>query len=142
MADAFDIHLTPDRSEVLEKIKSLPDGWRIVLKRPPRSLQQNAHMWAMLTDISEQVIWYGEHLSREDWKNVLTASLRKSRTVPTIDGDGLVPLGLYTSEMSDEEMNMLLALIQAFGDEQGVRWKAYPALQAQADAQRTAKVKP
>ena len=57
-------------------------------------------------------VWF-QRLSEEDWKNVLTASLRKSRTAPTIDGDGLVPLGLYTSAMSDDEVAHLITLIQA-----------------------------
>lgn len=121
---AFEMVLTSDRTAVFDKIASLPDGSRVIFKRPVRSLSQNARMWAMLTDLHQQVIWYGERLSAEDWKDVLTASLRKSRVVPTIDGDGLVPLGLHTHDMSDDEMSALLALIDAFGAEQRVRWKA------------------
>jgi NinB protein len=139
ISTAFEIVLTDDRTDVHEKIDSLEDGSRVTFRRPLRSLHQNAHLWALLADISRQVVWYGEMLSAEDWKNVATASLRKSRTVPTIDGDGLVPLGLYTSEMSDEEMSNLIALLHAFGDQQGVKWKAYRSMEAQAAAQRTAR---
>ena len=130
------------RPVVHERIDKLKDGSRVLFRGPKRSLEQNAYMWAMLGDISDQVVWYGEHLSDTDWKNVCTASLRKSRTVPTIDGDGLVPLGLYTSEMEDEEMAALLMLIRAFGDEQHVKWKAPKWLEEQAAMMRTARVKP
>ena len=77
-------------------------------------------MWAKLSEISEQVVWYGKKLSAEDWKTVLTASLRQTRVVPTIDGDGFVPLGMSTSKMSVKEMSALLDLIDAFAAQQGV----------------------
>jgi hypothetical protein len=140
---ALEIVLTEEtKAAIHERIDKLKDGSRVSFAGPKRTLDQNAYMWAMLTDISEQVIWYGEHLTKDDWKNVCTASLRKSRTVPTIDGDGLVPLGLYTSEMSEEEMAALLMLIRAFGDEQRVKWKAPKWLEEMAASMRTGKVKP
>ena len=139
---ALEMVLTDDRSAVHRKIDALPEGSRVTFKRPKRSLTQNAMMWAKLGDISEQVIWYGERLTDVDWKDVLTASLRKSRVVPTIDGDGLVPLGLHTSEMEEGEMWTLIDLIDAFGAEQGVRFKAPRWLEERAAAQRTAKAKP
>ena len=121
---AFEMVLTDDRSLIHDKIADLPDGTRVTFRRPTRSLSQNAKMWAMLDDLHKQVIWYGQRLSPTDWKDVMTASLRKSRVVPTIDGDGLVPLGLHTHEMSDEEMSALIELMHAFGAEQHVKWKA------------------
>ena len=120
----FEMVLTDDRSLIHDKIADLPDGTRVTFKGPTRSLSQNAHMWALLDDLHKQVIWYGERLSPEDWKNVLTASLRQCRVVPTIEGDGLVPLGLYTHEMSSDEMSHLIELIYSFGAEQRVKWKA------------------
>jgi hypothetical protein len=78
-------------------------------------------MWAMLADISKQVDWYGEKLSAEDWKDVFTASLRKAKVVPGLDG-GFVVLGLRTSAMSRNEMTNLLELIGAFAAEKGVKF--------------------
>ena len=57
--------------------------------------------------------------------------------MPTIDGDGLVPLGLYTSEMSQNEMANLLALIHAFGAERHVKWTASKWFEDQVKAMRT-----
>ena len=84
-----------------------------------RSLDQNAKMWAILTDIAEQVEWYGRMLKPEDWKHILSASLKKQQAVPGIDG-GFVVLGLSTSKMSVSEMRDLIELAQAFGAEHGV----------------------
>jgi len=89
------------------------------IKREKRSNEQNRLMWAALSDISRQVDWYGEKLSPEDWKHVLSASLKKQRAVPGLDG-GFVVLGLSTSKMSKDEMSELLELALAFGAQKGV----------------------
>lgn len=94
---------------------------QLTLGRQRRSLDQNAKLWPMLTDISRQVEWYGETLSPEDWKHVLTAGLKKQRAVPGIDG-GFVVLGLSTSRMNKELFSQLIELIYAFGAEHGVEW--------------------
>lgn len=99
----------------------LTAGHRMVLTLAPatRSLDQNAKMWACLTDISRQVDWYGQKLSPDDWKQVLSASLRKQRAVPGIDG-GFVVVGLSTSQMTIAEMSEMIELAHAFGADKGV----------------------
>ena len=96
-------------------------GHRLVLEVKPetRSNEQNKRLWAMLTDISRQVDWYGQKLSPEDWKHMFTASLKKTRAVPGIDG-GIVVLGQSTSKMTKAEMCELQELIEAFAAERGV----------------------
>jgi hypothetical protein len=98
---------------------------RYVLEIRPetRSSEQNARMWAMLTDVSQQVEWYGKRLTPEDWKHVFTASLRKLDVVPNIEGTGFVALGLSTSKMTKRELGDLMELIEAFGAERGVTFK-------------------
>lgn len=92
----------------------------VEFKAPKRSLEQNARLWAMLGEISAQVVWYGAKLTPADRKDVFSASLRKARVVPTIDGDGFVPLGMRTSDMSKAEFGALMDLIEAFAAERGV----------------------
>ncbi len=77
-------------------------------------------MWARLTEIAQQVDWYGQKLSAEDWKDVFSASLRKARVVPGIDPGTYVPLGMRTSDMTKEEMGNLLELVDAFAAERSV----------------------
>lgn len=104
---------------------SLMGGHRMVVEVKPetRSLAQNARLWAMLTDISKQVNWYGRKLTPEEWKHVFTASLTKQDVVPGLDG-GFVVLGKSTSSMTKGEMSELQELMQAFGAQQSVRFTA------------------
>lgn len=96
-------------------------GHRIELcaKTETRSSAQNRLMWARLSELSRAVDWYGMKLSAEDWKEVLSASLRNQRTVPGING-GFVVLGQRTSKMTVAEMTEMLELIAAFGAQRGV----------------------
>jgi hypothetical protein len=88
-----------------------------------RSTEQNARMWAMLTDVSKQVDWYGRKLTPEEWKHVFSASLKRQDVVPGLDGSFVV-LGLSTSKMTVREMSDLMELVSAFGAQQGVRFTA------------------
>jgi hypothetical protein len=84
-------------------------------------------MWARLTDIAEQVLWHGQRLSAPDWKDLLSAGLKREiRAVPNIDGDGFVMLGLRTSAMTVGEMNDFIAFCEAFGARQGVVFSGEP----------------
>jgi cobyric acid synthase len=76
-------------------------------------------MWALLTELSRQIAWDGEHLTESEWKDLLTACLRKQKVVRGIEG-GLVFLGSRTSNMSKREMADLIELIYAFAAERGV----------------------
>jgi len=91
----------------------------VEVRKPKRSTPQNRRMWAMLGEIARQVDWYGQKLSDEDWKHVFTASLKKQRTVPGIDG-GFCVLGTSTSDMSVADMGELMELMEAFGAVKGV----------------------
>lgn len=86
-----------------------------------RTLQQNKHLWAMLSDVSRQVDWYGRHLSPWAWKDIFTAALKKQDVVPGIDG-GFVVLGERTSRMTKAQMSELLELMMAFGAGHKVVW--------------------
>jgi hypothetical protein len=105
-------------------IDAAPDGWIVTISEPTRSLDANAAFWPLLHDISEQVEWYGKKLSPEDWKHILSASLRKLEVVPNLDGTGFVALGQSTSKMSKRQFSDLIELAQAFGAERGVKFSA------------------
>jgi hypothetical protein len=111
------------RDKAVSWIRQAPPETTIEFRRPKRSTDQNALLWKRLTEISQQVEWYGERLTPDDWKDVFTAALRKSRVVPGING-GFVVLGLRTSSMTKSEMTDLLDLIDAFAAERGVELTA------------------
>lgn len=93
----------------------------IVIQERNRTLEQNAKLWATLNDISKQVVWHGMKLSSEDWKHILTASLKGQRSAPGIGG-GFVVIGQSTRQMRVSEMCDLIELSNAFGAEHGVTW--------------------
>lgn len=123
MSRALLILTGPDvRERAIHWCRKVPAGTRVEFKAPSRSLEQNARMWAMLTEVSRHVEWHGQKLASEDWKDVFTAALRGYRVVPGINAGTFVPLGMRTSDMTKEEMGDLMELIAAFGAERGVRF--------------------
>jgi len=80
-------------------------------------------MWANLSDLANQVNWHGHKLTKDEWKDVLTAALKRQKVVPGIDG-GFVVLGYSTRNMEVAEMNELIELSYAFGSQQGVKFSA------------------
>lgn len=97
---------------------------RVSIGEPRRSLEQNDRMWAMLGEVAEQVDWLVDgklqKLAPDEWKDILSAGLkREQRVAQGIDG-GFVILGQRTSKMTKRELSDLMELIAAFGAERGV----------------------
>ena len=111
----------PARNNALEAVRNAPDGMCVEIKERTRSLDQNSLLWPLLHIVSGQVEWYGNWLTPEEWKDVFSAGLKRSKIVPGIDG-GFVVLGLSTSNMEKKEFSDLIELIYAFGAENGVKF--------------------
>jgi hypothetical protein len=118
------------RQAACRAVLDAPEGWICKVTQETRSLDQNALLWPLLTDISQQVEWYGRRLTQYEWKDVFSASLRKSKVVPGLDG-GFVVLGQRTSVMPKHEFSELIDLIYAFGAEHGVKFEEKEAKNAQ-----------
>lgn len=110
------------RQRAIDAVKDAPSGYVVEIKEQKRNLQQNALLWALLTDISNQVDWYGRKLTNEQWKHIFSAALSKQDVVPNLAGDGFVVLGKSTSKMTKREFSDLCELIFAFGAERGVKF--------------------
>jgi hypothetical protein len=93
----------------------------LTIEQEKRSQEQNQLLWSVLTDLSKQLPWHGVNLTKEEYKDLLTAGLKKQRAIPGIDG-GFVVLGTSTSKMTKQEMTDLITLAHAFGDERSVKW--------------------
>lgn len=91
------------------------------VKEAKRSLPQNRLMWSRLGELSKSVVWHGQKLTAEEWKDVCTAALKRQKVVPGIDG-GFCVLGSSTSRMTVAEMTEMLDFIEAFGAQQGVKF--------------------
>ena len=103
----------------------------ITVKEPTRNLESNACMWAMLADVARQVTWTingkQQLLSAEDWKDIISASLKGEQSVALGINGGFVLLGVRTSKMTQREMGDMIEAIGAFGAENGVTWSEQAA---------------
>lgn len=125
-------HLRDDRIrrnciEAIQQLPASPDKpFEIVIQERKRSSEQNRRMWPLLHDLSRQVEWYGQKYSPDDWKDLITALVAKSkneqqRTAPAIGG-GVVMFGSRTSKMRVSEMVEVIEAIYWFGTEQNVKF--------------------
>lgn len=109
------------RRKAAHWINIAPWNTRIEFKAPKRTLPQNARMWAMLTDVAEQVPWHGVRLTADDWKLIFLDGLKHElRLVPNLNGNGFVNLGRSTSDLSKAEFSDLLEIIHEWGARNGV----------------------
>jgi hypothetical protein len=94
--------------------------------QPTRTLEQNSKMWAVLTDIAQQVQWHVDgrlqYIEPDDWKDILTAGLKKTQRIAAGIEGGFVMLGQRTSRMTIGQMVELIEFAQYFGDSRGVVW--------------------
>lgn len=109
------------RANAIEAVRIAPEGFVVTVKPKTRTLEQNHRLWALLTEVSQQVKWHGETLTPEEWKHVFSASLKKQKLVQGLDG-GLVVLGLSTSKMTVSEMGDLMTIIEMFGANHDVKF--------------------
>ena len=109
------------RKRAVSAIMDAPSGYIVRITESTRSLESNSLLWVLLGEVSKQVEWYGSKLTAEEWKDVFSASLKKQKVVPALDG-GFVVCGQRTSKMTKSEFSDLIELIQAFGAERGVNF--------------------
>ena len=115
------------RQNAIRCIKEAPAGYCVTVSEPTRTLEQNSLMWPLLDCIAKQVVWYGTKLAKEDWKDILTASLRGQRSAPGIDG-GFVIFGERTKTYTKAQFSELIELIYAFGAQHDVEFGEHVAV--------------
>ena len=88
MNDRKIYHLVHDTARKLAAAYCMtaPDGFVVDIRPPTRNLDQNSLLWPWLTAISKGMDWYGQRLTSDEWKDVLTASLKREKVVPGING--------------------------------------------------------
>lgn len=107
------------RQRALEAVQSAPEGWRVKVEPPKRTLEQNALLHALLTEVAATRTWAGQRWDIEDWKRLLTAAWLRARKespvmVPAIDGSGFDVLYRRTSQLSKAECSELVEYINSW----------------------------
>ena len=111
-----------DRAKAAEWLARLPFGWRVEFKETKRTVPQNDRMWAILTEISTQLVWHGQRYSPEDWKDYFMHALNGGRFMPSENG-GMIPIGRSTSKLGKQEHSLLTEIMEGFAERQGVTLK-------------------
>lgn len=110
------------RAKAHRLIDAAPDRAVLNIREANRSSDQNAKMWAMLSDIARAKPG-GRVLTTECWKALFMNAAGFACTFePSLDGKGVVPLGFKSSRLTKAEFGELIEAIYAFGAEHGVEW--------------------
>lgn len=116
--------LRTDTQRALAKsmIDRAPENGVVKISEPKRNLDQNARMWAMLSDVSRAKP-EGRMWPPETWKCAFMHSLgHQVQFAEGLDGSGPFPLGFRTSRLTVRQMADLITVIQEYGDRHGVEW--------------------
>ena len=116
-----------DRSKAANWCQRAPEGTRIEFRSAKRSDDQNAKMWAMLSEIASQATHCENHYTADEWKVLfMHACGQEVQFLPGLDGKTFVPWGQSSSKLSKSEMSDLIEFIYAWGAENGVQFKDAP----------------
>lgn len=97
-----------------------PAGSVVEVSPPRRTLDQNAKLHAMITDVMKAKP-EGRSYPLPVWKGMFMASAgHKVRFEPALDGNGIVPLGFQTSRLSKAECAELIECVGAYAAEHGI----------------------
>lgn len=120
------------RRHAIQAVYLADDGMEITIRKPKRSSAKSKLMWAILTQL-EPIDWYGQNLTKDEWKIVITAALKKQKAVPGIDG-GFVVLGEQTRNMPDTEIDLIILQAEALAGQKGIRIKRIENIEPQGYA--------
>jgi hypothetical protein len=111
------------RAYAATALAQAPDNAVVSIKKPTRSLEQNAKMWAMLHDVARSKP-EGREWTPDTWKAAfMHATGHQVQFAEGLDGSGPFPVGFRSSHMSVAQMADLITAIQEYGDRNGVHWR-------------------
>ena len=115
------------RNRVINWIRKAPNGTIVEFKESKRSTEQNAKMWAMLTEISVQMRHCDRFYTPDQWKVLfMHACGRQVQFLPSLDGSTFVPWGQSSSQLTKDEMTELIECMLAWGAQNGVVFQDDP----------------
>lgn len=112
-----------NREKALEGVRRAPDGYVLELREARRSDDQNSALHGLIAQIMRQRPMHnGVRMDMALWKATFLHALGEEvRFVPTLEGDGVFPLGLKTSALSKARFAELLELVLAWSAREGLQ---------------------
>jgi hypothetical protein len=107
------------RMRIVSAVMEAPIGHTVRISEPPRSLEQNALLHALLTEIADSEEWAGQKWDVETWKRLLIAAWSRAErrsipALPALDGHGVDIVYKPSSSLTRSEMTSLIDYIQAW----------------------------
>ncbi len=98
-----------------------PDNAVLNIRPATRTNEQNAKMWAMLSDIARAKP-EGRELTTDKWKALFMDAIGiPADWEPGING-GVVNVGYRSSRLNKEQMSDMIEQMYSYGAEHGVEW--------------------
>lgn len=112
-----------NRERAKRLIDQAPHRALVNIRPETRSSEQNAKMWAMLSEISRAKP-EGRELTPEVWKAIFMHALgHAQRFEMALDGRGVVPVGFRSSRLTKEQMSDLMELVAEYGARHGIAFE-------------------
>lgn len=114
------------RKAICRNVLSAPIGHVVTIKEPTRTLEQNALLHPLLTDIARQCEWMGKKRSMLQWKTIMVsghsiATGSNPEMVIGLEGE-VVNLRESTAAMSKNRFSSLVEYVLAWGSQNDVKW--------------------
>lgn len=111
-----------NRDFLCEVMREIPDGHQIIVREPTRNKEQNARLWAMLTDIVRAQP-EGRRWTAETWKCAFMHALGwQVQFCEALDGGSPFPVGFRSSRLTVKQCSDLIETVREYGDRHGVVW--------------------
>lgn len=122
MAQTIILRSERQRALACDLIARAPDDAVVTIKEGTRNLDQNARLWAMLSDIARAKP-EGRRWTPETWKAAFMHALgHQVQFCEGLEGSGPFPVGFRSSRLSKRQFADLITMAQAYGDQHGVPW--------------------
>lgn len=146
MKQRFTLVHAEARRRAAEAVRTAPDGYVVTISEQVKSRLQEERYHAMIGDIAKQWLFHGRYWDPEDMKRLLIDQFRRDTVrdpdyaelwkemgqidmAPSIDGTGVVALGVQSRRFPKRLAIVFIDWLDAFGSEREVQWtdpKAVP----------------
>lgn len=121
MSQTVILHGPSQRAFAKSLVDRAPGGAVLTIREATRSTEQNAKLWAMLSDVSRAKP-EGRMHTPEIWKCLfMSACGHAVQFEAGLDGRPF-PVGFRSSRLSKSQMSDLIEFVYAYGAEHGVMW--------------------
>jgi hypothetical protein len=103
-----------------------PEGYVVEIKPRTRSLDQNAKLHAMFSDIARQATFHGKMRTAAQWKVIFIsghamATGSGADIIPGIEGE-FINIRESSAHMGVKRLNSLIEYVMAWGADNEIRW--------------------